>query len=66
MDMFGLTDPAAALGKNQGDLFKLRLDAAVFVKFHEMAFDDVAILADDLNQLPRHVIFLVAPRNEFI
>src|SRR5690242_15857039 len=54
MNMLGFAHFSAAFRQNKRDLFELRVDALLVLEVHDMAFDDMAVAADDFDELPGH------------
>jgi hypothetical protein len=59
--MFGLRDLAASFRENERHFLIFGLDAILMLEFHNMAFDDVAVAADDFDELPGHLVLPSSP-----
>jgi hypothetical protein len=54
MNMLGLAHLAAAFGEHERNFLEFRVDALFVFEVDDMAFDDVAVAADDFDELPGH------------
>jgi hypothetical protein len=54
VDVLGLANLAAALGEDERDFLEFGIDAVAMFQLNDVAFDDVAILANHFYQLTGH------------
>jgi hypothetical protein len=54
MGVLDLADLTAALGENERDFLEFGIDAIAVFQFHDVAFDNVTILANHFYQLAGH------------